>query len=69
MVNIGRAPTFSDSLPMTIEAHLIGFKGDLYGKIMKLNFIRRLRGEKKFKDPEALKIAIGQDIEQAQQNI
>lgn len=68
VVNIGRAPTFSDSLPMTVEAHLIGFKGDLYGKILRLEFIRRLRSEMKFSDMEALKTAIRQDIEQALRN-
>ncbi len=65
VVNIGKAPTFSDSLPMTVEAHLLGYRGELYGESLRLDFIRRMRSEKKFPDIEALKTAIGKDIEDA----
>ena len=48
-VNIGKRPTFYDYADRSlIEAHLIGFRGDLYGEIAKVRFVRRLRGERKF---------------------
>ncbi len=50
MVNIGHRPTVDTSIqpPLTIEAHLIDFTGDLYGKEITLDFICRLRPEQKF---------------------
>lgn len=59
MVNIGTRPTFegtsSQSDHTTIEAHIIDYKEDLYGKKLRLEFIDRLRDEKKFKSVEALR--------------
>ncbi|MCX6639076.1 MAG: bifunctional riboflavin kinase/FAD synthetase [bacterium] len=50
MVNIGNRPTiFGDRAALrTFEAHLIGFDGDLYGKIVDVYFLEKLRDEKKF---------------------
>ena len=45
--NIGPNPTFGD-LAKKIEAHLIGFSGDLYGKSVELDFLERLRPTRKF---------------------
>lgn len=63
VVNIGRAPTFSDSLPMTVEVHIIGFSGDIYGKKLNVCFLERLRDEKKFSSLADLKEAITNDIQ------
>ena len=41
--NIGPNPTFGESA-RKVEAHLIGFAGDLYGKTVELDFLERLRG-------------------------
>lgn len=65
VVNIGRAPTFSDNLPLTLEAHLLDFHEDIYGKNVKVKFLKRLRNEKKFANLEELINAINEDIEQA----
>ena len=55
-VNIGKRPTFYDDAERSlIEAHLIGFRGDLYGESAKVRFVRRLRGEKKFDGIDSLK--------------
>jgi len=62
--NIGYRPTlhgFTATEP-TIETHLLGFSGNLYGKPMKLRFCFRLRDEKKFENLEALVAQIHQDI-------
>jgi riboflavin kinase/FMN adenylyltransferase len=48
MVNIGTRPTFGGGGPRVIEAHLFGMTGDLYGRSVRLSFLRHIRGEKKF---------------------
>ena len=67
VVNIGVRPTFHDSESgrQTIEAHIIGFSGNLYGKNLELDFYARLRDERAFDSPEALAAQIQRDIEEA----
>jgi riboflavin kinase/FMN adenylyltransferase len=48
-----------------VEAHLLEFNGDLYGQVVALDFIARLRPEIKFPGVEALLAQIHRDIEQA----
>ena len=55
MINIGRRPTVASNGAVTIEAHLIGFSGDLYGQPFILSFEARLREEQKFAGVAALK--------------
>ena len=65
-VNIGKRPTFYDDADRSlIEAHLIGFRGDLYGESAKVRFVRRLRGERKFEGIEALKEQLVKDVADA----
>jgi riboflavin kinase/FMN adenylyltransferase len=67
VTNIGTRPTFESGLPQpVVEAHLLGFDSDLYGKRLGLAFVQRLRDEKKFAGPDALKVQIGRDILQAE---
>lgn len=61
MTYIGRRPTVNDDRPATIESHLIGFDGDLYGKQLTLRFVDRVRDEKKFNGLEELKKQINID--------
>ncbi len=61
VINIGHNPTFNNS-SLTVEAHLPGFSGDLYGKQITLIFLQRLRDEMKFPGPEALRQQITVDI-------
>lgn len=63
VVNIGTRPTVSDAGRKTIEAHLIGFDGELYGSKLRLTFFDRLRDEQKFEDLAALKAQIRRDID------
>ncbi len=67
VINIGHRPTVEgrNDAPLSIEAHLIGFSGDLYGRTAELTFIRRLRGEKRFESLDALKTQIQKDIDHA----
>ena len=53
-VSIGVRPTFETGRGELIEAYLIDFDGDLYGSTLRLDFLARLRGERRFGTPEAL---------------
>lgn len=53
MLNIGTNPTFQ-RLQTTIEAHIIGFDGDIYGRKVRVEFGRKLRDEQRFESVEAL---------------
>jgi len=64
VANIGYSPTFEDHL-FTIEVHLLGFEGDIYGETLKVNFIKRLRGEKKFNNIDELSSQIAMDVDYA----
>lgn len=65
VVNIGVSPTVSEGLPLSVEAHLINYSGNLYGTNLRLDFLRRLRDEKKFGDISALKEGIAADVRAA----
>jgi riboflavin kinase/FMN adenylyltransferase len=60
MMNIGRRPTF-DEMEVTVEVHLFDFEGDLYGETLSVQFLRRLRDERKFDSPEALAMQLSED--------
>jgi len=62
--NIGVKPTFGGH-EVTIEAHLLDFKGDLYGKRLRVQFLERLRGERRFASPAELAGQITRDVEAA----
>jgi len=64
VVNVGRRPTFDDG-ELTVEAHLLGFDGDLYDHRARLFFIARLRDERRFDGVEALLVQIRQDMVRA----
>jgi riboflavin kinase/FMN adenylyltransferase len=66
VVNIGHRPTFGEKA-LVIEAHLLDFSGDLYGRRVRLRFVRRLRPEVPFVSVDALRAQIDKDIEQARQ--
>ena len=60
--SIGVRPTFGGG-DVTIEAHVLDFAGDLYKTRTRLAFVRRLRGERRFKSESALQAAIAADVE------
>lgn len=62
-VNIGHRPTVqSPQAPLSVEAHLLDFTGELYGREIELTFLKKLRDERKFPSPDALRRQIEQDI-------
>ncbi len=62
--NIGVKPTFGGG-EVTVEAHLFDFSGDLYGKRLRVQFLERLRAEKRFGSANELSSQIGRDLEAA----
>lgn len=65
-VNIGRVPTAGADRPLTVEAHLIGWQGDCYEQPLGLDFVSRLRDERRFADFAALVAQIHADVATAQ---
>lgn len=61
MMNIGSNPTV-DGKVRSIEVHFFNFNEDIYDKTLKIEFLKRLRSEQKFKNLEALKIQLNKDM-------
>ncbi len=61
VANIGYSPTFDDHI-FTVEAHILDFKENIYGQKIRVNFIDRLRDEKKFSNISELSEQIKKDI-------
>ena len=59
--NIGANPTFGGN-KRTIEVFLLDFSGDIYDQRITVQFVKKLRAERKFTDVDALKCAIGDDV-------
>jgi riboflavin kinase/FMN adenylyltransferase len=64
-VNVGVRPTFETGRGLLVEAHLIDFEGDLYGQTLRIAFIERMRGEKRFDSVDELVEQMNRDVEQA----
>ena len=65
--NVGTRPTFDDGDTVNCETFLFDYKGDLYGKTLRVSLLRFLRAEKKFPSMEALEKQIVQDIARAKE--
>jgi riboflavin kinase/FMN adenylyltransferase len=63
--NVGVRPQFVTGRGELIEAHLIDWSGDLYGSGVRIEFLRRLRGERRFESVEALVEQMHRDIDEA----
>jgi riboflavin kinase/FMN adenylyltransferase len=72
--NLGLNPTFHPDVaqagaagrpPLSLEVHLIDFEQDLYGKRVRVEFLHRLREERRFPGVEALKEQITKDVAEA----
>ena len=67
VVNIGSRPTLQSAKPqLRVEAHLLDFTGDLYGRDLEIVFVEKLREEKKFPSLADLRTQIARDILDAQ---
>ena len=68
VMNVGTNPTVQDrEEPRTyIEVHIIGFEGNLYNQLLRVEILRRIRDERRFESLDALKKQIEQDIRQCE---
>lgn len=67
VTNIGTRPTFDRGTESSVETHGIDWSGDLYGDVVRVRFLHRLRDEKKFGSVDELKSQIARDVERAGQ--
>jgi riboflavin kinase/FMN adenylyltransferase len=65
-VTVGIPPSFPDAIH-PLEAHLVGFEGDLEGSTIVVEFVERLRDLRRFDRREDLIVAIGSDVDRAQE--
>jgi riboflavin kinase/FMN adenylyltransferase len=63
-VNVGVRPTFKTGRGLLVEAYLLDFDGDIYGQELRLDFLERLRGEKRFDSVEALVEQMARDVDE-----
>ena len=61
VTNIGRRPTFGGEKSV-VEVYILGYRGNLYGQVLKIDIMERLRSEKQFSSVEALKQQIAEDV-------
>jgi riboflavin kinase / FMN adenylyltransferase len=64
-VNVGVRPTFETGRGVLIEAHLLDWQGDLYGQHLTIEFLTRLRGERRFDSAQALVEQMRRDVQDA----
>lgn len=67
VTNIGVRPTVDDSGTVTAETHILNFRGNLYGRQVRIEFFHRLREERKFASTDMLKTQLKKDCESALQ--
>jgi len=65
VINVGKRPTFGE-MPKAIEVHIFNFNKKIYGKKIKVFFVKKLREEKKFKHEDELIQQIKKDAETAE---
>ena len=65
VASVGRRPTVKDNAAPLLEVHLFDWDGDLYGRHLRVKFLRKLRDEEKYAGLDALRGAIGRDAAQA----
>jgi riboflavin kinase/FMN adenylyltransferase len=66
-VSIGVRPTFKTGRGELIEAYVLDFQGDLYASQLRLRFLARLRGERRFQDPNALVEQMHRDVQRTRE--
>jgi riboflavin kinase/FMN adenylyltransferase len=66
-VNVGVRPMFETGRGLLIEAYLIDFDGDLYGDTLRVAFVERLRGERRFPSVEDLIAQMHRDVAEARE--
>jgi riboflavin kinase/FMN adenylyltransferase len=63
LISIGTRPTFHSGTDVLAEVHLLDFDGDLYGEVLGVELVARLRDELRFEDVDTLVAQMEQDAE------
>ncbi len=66
VTNIGVRPTFGDATEPSVETFVMNWSGDLYGDVLRVRFLHRLRDERKFSSAGELKSQIKHDVARAE---
>jgi riboflavin kinase/FMN adenylyltransferase len=66
-VSIGVRPTFKTGRGELIEAYILDFDADIYGETLRIEFLDRLRGERRFESPQALVAQMHRDVERTRE--
>jgi riboflavin kinase / FMN adenylyltransferase len=66
VTNIGLRPTFGDASEPSVETFVLNWDGDLYGDVVRVRFLYRLRAERKFGSVDELKMQIAKDVTRAE---
>jgi riboflavin kinase/FMN adenylyltransferase len=61
--NVGTRPTFGDGERM-VETYLLNYRGDLYGRQVRVEFVRKLRDEQRFPSAEELIVQMTKDVQE-----
>ena len=67
VANLGTRPTLNAGLQTRLEVHLLNFTGDLYGRLLEVEFLSKIRNEQKFRNLDALTQQINDDVRDARQ--
>jgi riboflavin kinase / FMN adenylyltransferase len=65
VTNVGVRPTFGEATEPSVETYVMNWDGDLYGDVIRVRFLYRLRDERKFGSIEELKTQIERDVDRA----
>jgi riboflavin kinase/FMN adenylyltransferase len=65
VTNVGLRPTFGDAVEPSVETFVLNWDGDLYGDVIRVRFLYRLRDERKFNSIDELKRQITRDVDRA----
>jgi riboflavin kinase/FMN adenylyltransferase len=65
VTNVGLRPTFGDAVEPSVETFVLNWDGDLYGDVIRVRFLYRLRDERKFNSIDELKTQITRDVDRA----
>ena len=66
VTNVGVRPTFAADMEPSVETFVLNWAGDLYGDVVRVRFLYRLRNERKFSSVDELKKQIEKDVDRAQ---
>jgi riboflavin kinase/FMN adenylyltransferase len=66
-VNVGVRPTFGTGRAVLVEAYLLDFDADLYGQVLTVEFMLRLRGERRFESVDALVEQMRRDVDRTRE--